>query len=679
MRLLPFKLSALMLSGFLLVGCSSDEPASTPSESGSTETPAPEGTADAPAPPSMDSTTSDPASKTPTTTQPVVAAENGLDLKYITEDFTSALIIHPSRILADPLVPSLEEAGVPISQGLEEVIQNTGVDPKTIAQVIVLGDKDSTEAASMMGPSLFGFGGGPPQFEEVAPQLEGPPEGFPEPEKNEEEKIPDESRLDSTTQELQPVNFQPQFGDGPGEDFGPGPGPGGPMMGPPPAPTVIIRFTMDVDPATYFENLPVPPLEETEVDGMSVKKIPDPNLDGVFYFADNRTLIFTKSTLLKKMVDAKSTKSPLLTELQQVDASNDLIMVIDMTPLREMIAGLGALMAMGGEGEPNPDLALALKVVSELQTITITAGVSADSLLSLSLVGDSAETMAQANKKLDEFAQMGRGLYQMQKGQMLQREAGLDASGKEFVLAMSDEIVAGISNTADGARLTVSIPKPAKLTELPAVLKPMLDQAQRAPIRMQKKNNLKMIALAFHNYHDTHRGFPGAGSDHSGDVKGLSWRVHLLPYLDYLALYEQFHLDEPWDSEHNASLIAQMPDVFKSPEVTEEGKTAIHVFAGKGTAFEGETGLKISSFTDGTSNTILTIEASPEAAEFWTKPGGLPNDDEKLLDAFKTPYSYGFMYGRADGSVHIVENLTEKLETFKALITRNGGEVVNDF
>ncbi len=32
-----------------------------------------------------------------------------------------------------------------------------------------------------------------------------------------------------------------------------------------------------------------------------------------------------------------------------------------------------------------------------------------------------------------------------------------------------------------------------------------------------------------------------------------------------MSFYKQFHLDEPWDSEHNKPLIAKLPDVF-SPD-----------------------------------------------------------------------------------------------------------------
>lgn len=137
------------------------------------------------------------------------------------------------------------------------------------------------------------------------------------------------------------------------------------------------------------------------------------------------------------------------------------------------------------------------------------------------------------------------------------------------------------------------------------------------------KNSLKQLGLSFHNYHDIYNRFPRADGDGDGKNVGLSWRVHLLPLLEENALFEQFHLDEPWDSEHNKSLIPKMPPVFKSSDVKEEGKTAFQVFAGEKTPFYGDKGPGIRDITDGTSNTILAIKTKPELAEFWTKPGGI--------------------------------------------------------
>ena len=88
-----------------------------------------------------------------------------------------------------------------------------------------------------------------------------------------------------------------------------------------------------------------------------------------------------------------------------------------------------------------------------------------------------------------------------------------------------------------------------------------IDAARRA----QSMNNLKQFALAMHNYHDTNGKFPAASSFDKDGKPLLSWRVHVLPYLEQAELYKQFHLDEPWDSEHNKKLIEKMPNVLASP------------------------------------------------------------------------------------------------------------------
>ena len=76
---------------------------------------------------------------------------------------------------------------------------------------------------------------------------------------------------------------------------------------------------------------------------------------------------------------------------------------------------------------------------------------------------------------------------------------------------------------------------------------------------------MKQIALAMHNFHDTHRSFPAAFKVDEEKKPLLSWRVELLPFLEQGELYKQFKHDEPWDSEHNKKLIAKMPQVFAVP------------------------------------------------------------------------------------------------------------------
>src|SRR5688500_9677116 len=69
--------------------------------------------------------------------------------------------------------------------------------------------------------------------------------------------------------------------------------------------------------------------------------------------------------------------------------------------------------------------------------------------------------------------------------------------------------------------------------------------------RQRSANNLKMIGLAFHNYHDVNGAFPGVAIRDGKGKALLSWRVAVLPYLKEDKLYREFKLEEPWDSKHN--------------------------------------------------------------------------------------------------------------------------------
>jgi len=205
-------------------------------------------------------------------------------------------------------------------------------------------------------------------------------------------------------------------------------------------------------------------------------------------------------------------------------------------------------------------------------------------------------------------------------------------------------------------------------------------QAQAAAKRTELKNNLKQIGLAMHNFHDTYNAFPRADGPAGPEPKnkGLSWRVYLLPYLDQGALYNQFHLDEPWDSQDNKRLIEKMPDIFKSPGVDEPGKTAVHVFAGEGAPFAGGRAPGLRDFTDGSSQTILVIQAAPNQAEIWTKPGGLPFDPADPRLAIEALEADEFLILMGDGSVQTVRK-TINPATFRRLVQCADGEDVGEF
>lgn len=98
-------------------------------------------------------------------------------------------------------------------------------------------------------------------------------------------------------------------------------------------------------------------------------------------------------------------------------------------------------------------------------------------------------------------------------------------------------------------------------------------KVQDAADRMESSNNLKQIALACHNYESAHTALPN--NSYGPDGKPLlSWRVHILPYIEEENLYRQFRTNEPWDSQHNIRLLSQMPRVYATP-AQRQGKVAM--------------------------------------------------------------------------------------------------------
>ncbi len=110
----------------------------------------------------------------------------------------------------------------------------------------------------------------------------------------------------------------------------------------------------------------------------------------------------------------------------------------------------------------------------------------------------------------------------------------------------------GSAANAGGGGASIPAPTPRSQTELG-----------------QMRDKLFQIGIAMHNYQDSVHALPVGGRQ--GGIVGasewfdengkphLSWRVHILPFMDERELFEQFHLNESWDSPHNSALISQLP------------------------------------------------------------------------------------------------------------------------
>jgi hypothetical protein len=207
---------------------------------------------------------------------------------------------------------------------------------------------------------------------------------------------------------------------------------------------------------------------------------------------------------------------------------------------------------------------------------------------------------------------------------------------------------------------------------------PGVQAAREAARRTQGMNNLKQMGLAMLNHESVNNALPAAAICDAEGKPLLSWRVAILPYLDEEELYGEFHLDEPWDSEHNKKLLERMPKMYASPgdDAAKPGTTRYVVPTGKGTVFpepDGETSL--AGVSDGCATTLLIVEAEAAKAVPWTKPEDLAVDPKQPHAGLKNARPTGFLAVFIDG--HVVTIPADvAADVLNAMFTRDGGEQV---
>jgi hypothetical protein len=209
-------------------------------------------------------------------------------------------------------------------------------------------------------------------------------------------------------------------------------------------------------------------------------------------------------------------------------------------------------------------------------------------------------------------------------------------------------------------------------------------------------NNLKKIAFACQAYKDTYRSYPPAFVADAEGKPLYSWRVLILPFFEYnqyKTLYDQFHLDEPWDSEHNKKFISEPLIIFQSCNEQHQDKntnyySAYAMVVGANTISSGSNCVKPEEITDGMNQTLLLVETRHKIP--WTSPLDVSFD---ALDKGVTPFdkpplvddgigSYHQKYHKKGANVVMIDGTVKYLspdtkpEILKALATINGNEKI---
>jgi prepilin-type processing-associated H-X9-DG protein len=224
-----------------------------------------------------------------------------------------------------------------------------------------------------------------------------------------------------------------------------------------------------------------------------------------------------------------------------------------------------------------------------------------------------------------------------------------------------------------------------------------LEQSRQSARYVQCRNNLKLIGLALHTYHDEWGSFPPAyvADDEGSPIYG--WRTLLLPYLDQAPLFNEYRFDEAWDGPQNSELRKRFPGgamPFACPENPEyRVETSYLAVVGPNTAWPGlQPAKREKDFPDGLARTILVVEVE-DTGIHWLEPRDLLFDEMSFKvngPAWKSMSSRHSMKGNwpwsgtiavvnvlfADGSVVRLSGDTAP-ETIRAWLTASGGEEVS--
>ena len=97
--------------------------------------------------------------------------------------------------------------------------------------------------------------------------------------------------------------------------------------------------------------------------------------------------------------------------------------------------------------------------------------------------------------------------------------------------------------------------------------------------------------------------------------------------------------------------------------------------SGEKAVFNGSQKIGFRDVRDGSSNTLMVVDADDSRAVTWTKPDDFTHSTNNPLQGLVGHHSGGFQAVFCDGSVrYFSADITA--ETLNALFTRNGGEVV---
>ncbi len=247
---------------------------------------------------------------------------------------------------------------------------------------------------------------------------------------------------------------------------------------------------------------------------------------------------------------------------------------------------------------------------------------------------------------------------------------------------MKAHLGTGISKPRLGFTLIELLVVIAIIAVLISLLLPAVQSAREAARRMQCSNNLKQIGLAMHNYESIAGTFPMTGVVDTRPTAYAAWvgwsgHARILPLMEQGSMFNAMNITLPYTLPDNYTVAATTVSSFICPSEIDSTPTPANaffntpkavsnyglnmgdwfVFAPGGLLTRGvfapNLSRRIASFTDGTSNTVLSSEVKIRSPEYNCIPQGLAtiNNPAIVPDPNANPFVVAPEYGGSCGTV----------------------------
>ncbi len=448
------------------------------------------------------------------------------------------------------------------------------------------------------------------------------------------------------------------------------PGPTGPLFG------AMITMAESVDMEKLNPQLFV---DDWQTDGdFRVRNLAQMPPGTILLELDDRHALVGTEFFVKAMAGADNEAGPLAEIVEKIKSDQHALIVATLDTLRPLLEG-GLAQAEGQLPEPIADDVAVL--AGKVDHVAVRMIMGQKGKTQVVVAGQSESDAKEIEKSLANLIVFAREQIVAQMQSQMMGDSPTEQAMKAYMERMSNTVSEMIKPKRNKERVVAELEmqnSTVTIGVLTGLLLPAVQSAREAARRMQSTNNLKQIGLAMHNFESAYRTFPTPAIVDEDDEPLLSWRVSVLPFVEEAQLYNEFHLDEPWDSEHNLTLLPRMPAVYRHPSSTApDGHTVYLAVVGEETGLLPELGMTFASITDGTSNSILAIEVDDAAAVPWTSPTDYtPDQDDPLKDLRINGPSGAFSALFFDGSLHMISSSIDP-EQLWAMFTRAGGEVVN--